>query len=492
MDFLILFVHGYSVTSFDTYGGLPERMRNEALARGFQIEVDNLFLGRYISFDDEIRLNDVSRAFEVAIRQRMLNHPGKRFICITHSTGGPVLRNWYKQFYQGRTGTCPVSHLIMLAPANHGSALAILGKSKLSRIRSWFDGIEPGQKILNWLELGSNEAWELNRDWIINGAVDPAAGGVWMFVITGQDIDRKLYDHINSYTGEIGSDGVVRVASANLNASYIRLTQELKPGSGTSHLVVAEQHTSREVPLRVVGQKSHSNEEMGIMRSIRADLSDTASLETLDAIFNCMAVTGQEQYDSLGNRFSRETADVQRNSRLETENKLLRQKHYIHDRHAMIIFRVVDGEGHLLSNYDLLLTGDNNDPDLLPEGFFVDRQCNSNRSSLTYYFNYDVMRGTPAVIGPQNKPIRDEMPGMREFGIIVRPRPDQGMIRYQPAEFRASAEFFHMALRPNSTTHIEIELKRQVNEEVFRLETIKAGKDQPDFRRVRPGENYII
>jgi len=38
-------------------------------------------------------------------------------------------------------------------------------------------------------------------------------------------IDRKLYDHLNSYTGEKGSDGVVRAAAANLNFGLVELKQ---------------------------------------------------------------------------------------------------------------------------------------------------------------------------------------------------------------------------------------------------------------------------
>ena len=42
-------------------------------------------------------------------------------------------------------------------------------------------------------------------------------------MVIGQTIDRKLYDNLNTYTGESGSDGVVRVAAANLNSAYVRL-----------------------------------------------------------------------------------------------------------------------------------------------------------------------------------------------------------------------------------------------------------------------------
>ena len=125
-------------------------------------------MGRYISFNDEVKLNDISRALETAVQQQILSNASipSRFVCITHSTGGPVVRNWWNLYYNQQAKVCPMSHLIMLAPANFGSALAQLGKGKLSRLKSWFDGVEPGQGVLNWLELGSSEAWELNTNWI--------------------------------------------------------------------------------------------------------------------------------------------------------------------------------------------------------------------------------------------------------------------------------------------------------------------------------------
>lgn len=54
----------------------------------------------------------------------------------------------------------------MLAPANHGSSLAALGSSRVGRLKSWFDGVEPGTGILEWLELGSEEGRTLNHQWL--------------------------------------------------------------------------------------------------------------------------------------------------------------------------------------------------------------------------------------------------------------------------------------------------------------------------------------
>lgn len=53
-----------------------------------------------------------------------------------------------------------------------------------------------------------------------------AADGIFPFVLSGQTIDRKLNDNLNSYTCESGSDGVVRIAAANLRGRFIELEQQ--------------------------------------------------------------------------------------------------------------------------------------------------------------------------------------------------------------------------------------------------------------------------
>ena len=68
---IIVFVHGWSVTNTNTYGSLPARLRNECKARNLDVDVKHLFLGRYISFHDEVRLPDVSRAFQTAVGEEL-------------------------------------------------------------------------------------------------------------------------------------------------------------------------------------------------------------------------------------------------------------------------------------------------------------------------------------------------------------------------------------------------------------------------------------
>ena len=144
----VVFVHGWSVTNTDTYGGLPVRLRNEASARNVDIDIQHIYLGRYLSFHDEVTLRDVARAFESAM-SALASRDSRTIACVTHSTGGPVIRDWWQHFYQDRDRACPMTYLIMLAPANHGSALAQLGKGRLGRIKAAFSGVEPGQGILD-------------------------------------------------------------------------------------------------------------------------------------------------------------------------------------------------------------------------------------------------------------------------------------------------------------------------------------------------------
>lgn len=494
---IVAFVHGYSVTNLDTYGEMPLRLKNEASKYGFEIKIEHIFLGRYISFNDEVRISDIARAMEQAVQQQIVaNNKGARFACITHSTGGPVVRTWWKDYYMDAKKSCPMSHLVMLAPANNGSALAQLGKGRLSRLKSWFNGVEPGQRVLDWLELGSNEAWLLNKDWIENGQAHISPSGIFPFSLIGQMIDRKFYDHLNAYTGELGSDGVVRVAAANQNSAYVKLMQ-MKPVSQggqwqANNLEIIESKQAPKTPFRIIHHKSHSNGEMGIMNSVMRATTDKESAETIQAIFRCFSVKTLDEYNKLAVAFDQETVQVQVDELVEKAPKLFGTRTFIHDRHSMIIFRVRDSEGYPVTDFDLILTGKDHDPNGLPPGFFVDRQRNKNNpSNLTYFFNYDVMNGRKEQV--VNGVKLDKLPGISTLGLIIQPRPDSGFIRYLPCEFVASSELFKKVFQPNSTTLVDICLQRVVNTEVFQFEKLSSDsqKIEKSFKDVPPGNKIV-
>jgi hypothetical protein len=485
----LVFVHGWSVTDTDTYGGLPERLAAEIGARGGAVRTRDLWLGRYVSFHDEVRMEDLARAMEAAVRRELadLLVRGERFAVITHSTGGPLARDWWWRFYASRKEPAPMSHLVMLAPANFGSALAQLGKSRISRLKSWLGGIEPGSGVLDWLEHGSPEAWELNEAWIKDrfGRWEP--GGTFPFVLTGQTIDRKLYDHLNSYTGESGSDGVVRVPAANLNATLVRLEQGAGAESGVLK-PVGRMRNARPSAFRVVGGKSHSGEEKGIMRSVSPRSGDGDDL--VESVVRCLAVEDAAGYEALRKELERETAAVQELERVEVQPvPVLPDRLYVHDRTSLVIFRLCDSEGHALTDFDLELTGVDDDPDLLPDGFFKDRQRNRRAPNvLTYFFDYDLMVDSDDVPDPRHpgRIHRLAREGTDRLGLRVTPRPQAGFVHYATCSAVADAATLRALIKPNHTTLVDITVRRFVHREVFEMRPATEGSAR--FDRVKPGD----
>jgi hypothetical protein len=499
---VLVFVHGWSVSNTDTYGGLPDRLRAETSASEMDVLVKEIFLGRYISFHDEVRIPDISKAFVSAVEDQLstLLKDGLRFVCITHSTGGPVIRDWWHRYYlrNPKSGICPMSHLIMLAPANYGSALAQLGKGRLSRMKSWFGGVEPGQGVLDWLELGSAGGWQLNTEWIETSEDQIGAKGIFPFVLTGQSIDHAIYDNLNTYTGEGGSDGVVRVAAANLQGRQIRLEQQQpvknttkKKGESNWKAPKLELKDLQEAPqtaFRVIAKKSHSGTKMGIMRSVKKGTRDNNSQETIKSILACIGINTKTEYKKLTMQFAAETKAIQIKQIVETvPRKWMPDLHFIRDKYAMVVFRVHDQEGHPVRDFDLILTaGPTSDPGMLPQGFFVDKQRNLvNAETITYFFNYDLMKGSAAIVDDKGKIVRRKTKGAERLGFKINPRPDKGFVHYLPCEISASEDLLENVLKLNSTTLVDICLQRLVYKNVMRLD--KGTKTQK-FDKTRPGD----
>ena len=190
-------------------------------------DVTPLFLGDYISLRDEVRIEDVARRMEEVVREKMAKPVSARdrlngtFDLIVHSTGGLLARRWISEYYE--KGNCPVRSLLMLAPANFGSALAHKGRSLVGRLfkGSLKNGFQVGEEMLYALELGSAFQWGLAQDdlFVPEGSARASAfygpDAVRPFVIVGTHPYKGFgRDLVN----ENGSDGTVRVAAANMNA----------------------------------------------------------------------------------------------------------------------------------------------------------------------------------------------------------------------------------------------------------------------------------
>lgn len=445
----LIFVHGWSVTTTATYGQLPDALAEVAASAGLDITIEHIHLGKYVSFRNEVNLDDIARGFNQALSELPNNQQQLQpFSCITHSTGGPVVRHWIDQFYgPDKLEQLPLRHLVMLAPANHGSALAVLGQKRVSRISSWFKNIEPGLRILDWLSLGSLGQRTLNRNAL---DFDYVGNGIYPFVLTGQGIDRELYDFINSYLVERGSDGVVRVAGASMNYSFFALKQSdevLNEEPFTTRLIYDEQkplRTSTPVPIGVYRKYSHSGGTKGIMFSV--EKSPGVLQPVVADIVKCLQIENSDDYQQRSEQLAQLT---------KTEQQLHHEEAGV-ERYAMLIFHIHDDQGNHFSHddYDILLLGGSDyQPHELPKGFFIDRQMNRTTSNLVYYIDADRMQN-----------INDGM-----FGIRVVAQPDSGFARYCMAEFRSDGVSLGDVLVANQTTYVDITVNRCVDKNVFRF-----------------------
>jgi len=470
---LLVFVHGWSVTDTSTYGGMPDALVAAGAAASIVIERADIRLGRYVSFHDEVRMSDLIRAFDHALRTDIPNNQdGRRtFSCITHSTGGPVIREWLDWAYGDNLVKSPLQHLIMLAPANHGSALAALGKGAIGRIKSGLGGVEPGQGVLDWLRLASDESWDLAHRAL---RYDLGQGPTFPFVLSGETIDRKFYDFVNDYLAEPGSDGVVRLTAANLNYSAVRLTETdelLTPSADDKKhrdpddrqyrkLVAEALARAPRAAFGVVPGASHSGDDIGIIRSVTP--RNYQSKPVVPLILDCLKVVDAAGYRDRMDALDQHTRNTQAGGR----------------RFVMFAFHVSDNLGRRIDDYDMILLGDGYSAEQLPSGFFIDRQKNDQSKGLVYYMDYDKLATLSAL-------------GLR---IVARPTigwpggETKTFSGYYPCEFRMSGAEFRDAVKPNETFFIDVILKRHVAEETFRLDPLGAN---PDFKDVRPGRVIV-
>lgn len=83
--------------------------------------------------------------------------------------------------------------------------------------------------------------------------------------------------------------------------------------------------------------------------------------------------------------------------------------------------------------------------------------------------------------------------GVIGFRIIA--RPSEGFSYYTPAEFRSDGIPLGDLLKPNQTLYVDIELKRHVDQNVFRLlkrDDIKPiGKEKSDFSGIEPAGKKV-
>ena len=221
----IVILHGWSdiSASFEPLA----RLLHEKLERDISI----ISLADYISMEDEVRFDDLVTAMQAAWRRHRLPAGKGTVDAVVHSTAGLVIRDWLNRSYT--PGRAPIKNLVMIAPANFGSPLAHKGRAFMGRVYKGFIAKKPegrsfqtGTHILRGLELASPYSWDLaNRDRFDRGGTMYQPGNVLCTVLVG----NTGYDGISSIANEDGSDGTVRVSTANVKCFRIRAVFPANP-----------------------------------------------------------------------------------------------------------------------------------------------------------------------------------------------------------------------------------------------------------------------
>ena len=112
----------------------------------------------------------------------------------------------------------------------------------------------------------------------------------------------RRFDFLNNYLVEPGSDGVVRVAGANMNYRYLKLSQTdelLRKSPKTYALkptINAVIRKPKITPIGIFKGYSHSGKKMGIMRSIMATNANDEPI--VEQILKCLTVKTQTNYQT--------------------------------------------------------------------------------------------------------------------------------------------------------------------------------------------------
>jgi hypothetical protein len=302
----VAIVHGWSDTS-KSFSGL----RDFLVSHGYQTA--QIWLGDYVSRDDDVRIEDVGKRMESVIRDAIsANKLTVPFDLIVHSTGGLVAREWLSRYYPDGKGA-PVKRLLMLAPANFGSRLASIGKSMIGRVaKGWNNWFQTGTQMLVGLELASAYQWDLAR----RDLLDPVGNGigpygfdkVWPFVIVGS---RPYASGLRQIVNENGSDGTVRPAAANLNA--VGMTIDFSRNSASPEVRVWSARSGEaQFPFAVLPDRDHSAIHEPSTPSGARDVVSQRLGELIVAALGCDAPDAYQALYGRWQQISEETAGLSR------------------------------------------------------------------------------------------------------------------------------------------------------------------------------------
>lgn len=291
----VFLVHGWSVQETTTYQALHEKLVEAGFAP------TDVFLGRYVSLDDDVEIRDVARGLQAALRAELGATPWETpFHLVTHSTGALVVRQWIAHHYQGKfAANKSLKNVVFLAGPHFGSRLAHHGRSMLAHAAYWGD---TGDKILETLELGSAFSWRTNDEFLDKSTWRQK--GIRLFALIGDRVKRDFFKSKIFPAGyEDGSDMVVRVAAGNVNFRRYLLDAARGTLRRTGEI--------QDVPFGALGEYTHSGEELGIMNSITRRARPSKD-QNLRLVLECLNVGNSADYEAARRALQKATATTRK------------------------------------------------------------------------------------------------------------------------------------------------------------------------------------
>ncbi len=280
-------------------------------------------LGAYPSMCDEVRVEDVARRLDAVVRElQAAGGLAARFHIVAHSTGALVAREWIADRFE-RGEPAPVENFIMLAPANHGSPLAVHGRSVIARLfKGWRNGFQTGTAFLDALELGApyQERLDLRDRLSANGetAGPYAEDGVRPYVIVGAQPMEVA--HI---FGENAWDGTVRIAGANFDPHGANI--EFSAGEVQPRIAPWTRRGLAETAFAVLPDRSHLSVIQPAPKHSASPDTETARVLS-ELIVQAIEADGSDDYDAMCARCRSVTQRTRQLAQNTREGELLRQR----------------------------------------------------------------------------------------------------------------------------------------------------------------------
>ncbi|HYG23341.1 MAG TPA: hypothetical protein VEH04_11205 [Verrucomicrobiae bacterium] len=484
----IVLIHGYSAEGKDgdanipnIYGTLPKSLK-QIYGQKAVVEIN---LSRYISLEDGVTIDDISRALDRALRTDFPKLLLNRFHVIIHSTGALVIRNWLRKFSRKPS---PLQNLIYLAGANFGSGWAHIGKGQVAKWGRFVfqHGTERGVRVLHALELGSDWTLDMHLHFLRSGNELSSDYGVHEAVICGSQADVKWFTVPIRYAKEDGSDGVVRVSASNVNFNYLRFgpTPAALETRWTDAVRQQDRHLARQdkqtefyelkesslpgsnnrpvVPFAIPFHCAHSGDEMGI---VSGSQPRTQVLRLIQMSLEATPTT----WPQLVSAFEKETeATYDRALKQQPPawwKKWLDDTRAQYDHHAQVIFRVRDQDGRPAGSFDVYFDSAQQDSKARPiQTLFEDKHLNQvSGNIITFYLRTD------AYVANRRKWVA-MVPEVEMCALEVSAIETQTEeILYLPFRMKLKTEQLVQWIQGHRTTIIDIELLRLPSPNVFKM-----------------------